>query len=173
MTSDHVSLVKKFRDLTGLVPPIRIYDRVTLLTDPITQPDGSETIALHITTYRYKSLARETRFTQRGTRVLAYRWSASGENAGLWQKVTDFGDFVMWEEDYPGEIIVHFGRSNTPESVAERRKYERDCHRPGTDRSPMDNFDRTLDSNSHPKMERHWELTPDSAVWYTVSSRQQ
>jgi hypothetical protein len=89
-----------------------------------------------------------------------WKISAKGVRMMVWQKADSVwsytGTFTTWDEDFKPEIHVRVGRIVTPQEAREAMDWDRLCYRPGSDRSPLDNYGRVLSGSTTPKMERHW-----------------
>jgi hypothetical protein len=102
--------------------------------------------------YEYTETTREVRFHRRGT--LAKTWVIDA--AGFWiEKRED--QMLVWDDDFNPYIEVRYGRGYTPEEWAEQMEWEANTHRPGSSRSPMDNFEVAMfKADTTEKMFRHW-----------------
>lgn len=109
-----------------------------------------DTVVVVLQTYQVKVLVREDRYEKRGVRMLAYKKSP---NSSRWY--VDF-DETAWDDDFEPFVYEKIGRRKTAQELIEQREFEKLCHRPGTKRTPLDNFQRVWNDPSTPKMERYW-----------------
>jgi hypothetical protein len=148
----------EFRRQTGIALVLRPYEE--LIASKATDTQAVVTV----TTYRYTETGREIRFTHRGTKM--YAWTRDGDE---WRPVLHHsmvngapvvtGYVVMWHGDYVPTIELKRGKVMTPAEAAAQRAWEQDCYRPGTARTPLDNYDRVLAGAYSPvetQMERYW-----------------
>lgn len=143
MSDDNLTLLRELKRHTGLVTRLRPFDTVLKVT---TEPTRA---AILIDTFSVDELVREYRFVKHGQRLTSfYRTSCGWLQQG--QSMT------VWDKDFESFTLKKFGRSVSPREYLERRKWERDCYRVGSDITPLDSYQRVLDAPTHPKMERFY-----------------
>ncbi len=103
------------------------------------------TISALVEIYDRRETSRQITYTRHIERLI--RW-----NTTTGQKKT-----VDWvDPDYVPEIEILFGRSVTPAEHTAEIAFERDCYRPGSARSPLDNHRRVQAGPTTDAMERYW-----------------
>lgn len=142
-----VAAAKRAIGVPELVIRLRPYERAHTLR----VEDDKVTLVLQ--TFLVRELRTRTQFIKSGNRMVSYwRSTADGHYAG--QKV---GEMIIWDEEAPEvSAVVNAGQINTPERDTERREFERMTYRPGTSKSPLDNYQRVLAGPTTEKMERYW-----------------
>lgn len=138
--SDTVALLVAARNALGFNIPIRPFEKVIAcrITD--------DTVTLSIETYRYVETKTRIKFNKKGWRMVSYN-----------RATLEVTTISHWDESYEPEEIAKFGNVRTPEAYIEKLGFERACHRPGSPRSPLDNYDRTELAPASPAMRRHWK----------------
>lgn len=134
------------------IPPLRPYE--TYIGYQVSGSFVSFSIETHLVT----ETRRELRLNKRGVRMVSFvlkdgDWAFEGQ-------------LIMWDDDFTPIVTVKSGKILTMTEWRAQRNFERDCHRPGASRMPLDNFDRTFDGLpvggadrlSSPKMQKHWGL---------------
>lgn len=137
-------LLAQLTRATGQPLRLRPFERVILVK--VTDTEASALID----TYSVRELAREWRLEKHGTKMVSFK---RDESTRQWAEVPGL---LIWDEDFEPQTIVKFGKSVTPQQYREDIEFARDCYRPGTSRTPLDNYERVLDGPSTPAMERHW-----------------
>lgn len=137
-------LFAQFQRAVGLRTTLRPFEKVVKvkLTD-------TEATAL-IETFEVRELAREWRLMKHGHRLVTYARSDITRSWGVPVTMT------LWDDDYKPQVVAKFGKSVSMSDYLERRQFEAACYRPGTERQPLDNCDRTMEGSSTPAMVRHW-----------------
>lgn len=146
--SEHQSL-ERIRVATGRRIRLQRWESIeaVLITDT--------GIMLMIDTYRVRVLVREDRYEAHGRRVLS--WSRPSTDARWHLSI----DTTTWDDTFVPYVFSNFstGGWRGDEYYSDDRTFADDCHRPGTDAHPMDNFDRTAEyPDATPRMARHWKI---------------
>lgn len=143
-STDNLQRLSAFKAATGLVHSLHVWENV--LDYKVTD----EMAVLKVEVWRFVDTSREVRFNEHGTRLFCW---ARHETLG-WVRAMD--PVTIWDEDFQPFIHVKFGRSVSPREHAEQRAWEKSVYRPGTDRFPLDNYERVLAGPTTPAMERYW-----------------
>ncbi len=135
-----------FKQLTGgayfRLRPFEIIERIA-------QKDDSN-IVVRLITFEIDERKTETHLTNRGTKLIAYQRTESGE----WRQAGRA--FTVWDTDFERIAINHFGPGKTEAEYWNAKAYARLCYRPGTSAQPMDSFYRTTAGHTPTRMARHW-----------------
>jgi hypothetical protein len=111
-----------------------------------------DTVTVMISWIRVAETNREWRIVAAGRSLLTWARPESTNEAWVW-----LGRLDVEDEGFKPVVHLKYGEPNTPDRVLERRNFARDCYRPGTERSPMDNWLRTVDGHTPESMTRHWD----------------
>jgi hypothetical protein len=138
---------------TGTQLRLRMFDRV--LQVKIEENTASALVETH----DFKELSREYRLTRRGRRLISFQRTEVEhvlETGGKFSyyRWSLLPSVEVWDEDFEETIIAKYGTHRSVRESYEKAQFERDCYRPGTVRSPMDNA-QAADS---PRMMKHWRL---------------
>lgn len=137
----------EFKRLTGLTLRITPYDLVIAIT-----VKSADEVVVTMQVHQIDERRTSVTLKAQGTRLTRYVRTAEGwHQAGL--------PFTMWQPDF--EPVHHsiFGPGKTVAQWLAARRFESMCGRPGTDRHPLDSFQRTVIDGpdySTRRMERHW-----------------
>lgn len=152
MASDHKVALRELSSRISRPVRIGMYESVV----EIVMED--DRCYLRTECYDVHESRRETRIKSQGTRL--YAWSRS--KSGPWDCL---GVVTVWDESFVPVVHLNRGKCLSFAEWRDQLNYERDCHRPGTPRHPLDNFDRVFDgldcgigSLNTKKMEKHWPL---------------
>ena len=93
------------------------------------------------------------------------KYTAHGLIMRAWEIDPGDGDWrerrpmLTWDDDFEPHIVAKYN-GRTPDEHRAKLLFEAECYRPGTDTSPMDNFDRTAayPSMATEPMRKHWGL---------------
>lgn len=129
-------------DAVGVPFALRAGER--LLAAKLTDDSAVISIEYQVVT----ETSREWRISARGTRMLA--WT---NRHGRWEFL---GTFSNPDPEFVPEVHIKYGNIVTPREARQQLEWERLCYRPGTDQTPLDNYDRTLEGLTTDRMERHW-----------------
>jgi hypothetical protein len=107
---------------------------------------------------------RELRINRRGIRL--YGWTRpKGDFIATLGRWDCQGYMTRWEDDFTPVIMHKVGKIFTFSEWREQVTFERDCHRPGASRFPVDSYQRVLDGDDYgagtynpPKMQNHWPM---------------
>lgn len=110
--------------------------------------DESVTVVLDI--YEVRETVRETRFIKHGVRLL--NWTSSSDSYFGWKYTT----MTAWDDDFKPFTEHKVGRIETPAEYMERRRWEGEVYRPGSDRSPMDSAYRVTLGHTTDAMTNYW-----------------
>ena len=124
------------RDLTGykvMLQPFESVDKVVF------ERDGDVVTKISLAIARVRGRESRGRFivTERGIELRT--WTRNEPLPGKWFWERD--SMTFWQPATDEQIILR-GHVMTPEEIADKKRWEMDCYRPGNARNPMDNFDR-------------------------------
>lgn len=113
---------------------------------------ASDTTAMvSIQTFRYSELTAEVRFTGMGTRLTTWV-----KKDGVWA-IEQSLCMTVWDAYFEPVTLLKFDRQyQSPKQKMAQREWERLCYRPGTGRTPLDNYERVLAHPTTDLMERYW-----------------
>lgn len=137
MKREDLELLSAIRQLTGVQIRLGEHDEIKSH-----QTIEGTTIMVAVTTYDVTETSREIRFKRCGWKI--YTLKRVGDSGirptGQWRtvEVTD----VFWDDQFVPYVFEKFSKYETLQEQADRRDWERMCHRPGSARTPMDNLDR-------------------------------
>lgn len=135
-----------------------------------------EKITLVLKVYQYTETQREVRFTKSGFRMFAW----SRQDDGRW-KPEPLGldgeqlDMTMWDVDFAPYIECRYGTHRSVKDYYEQLEWEAETYRPGTSRTPLDSFHRSVDGNmadTTPAMFKHWTGVDQELMVLYRSERQ-
>lgn len=132
-----IELLSEFRKITGYSVTVRPFERV------IKYFASDDRDAVLLETFRYVETRYEFRVTGHGKRLVAFTTSGA-------QSVT------AWDEEFEPFVIRKTGHVRTPTESRDQITFERDCYRPGSFRTPLDNFARVKAGPTTDAMERYW-----------------
>lgn len=117
-----------------------------------------KSVMLAIRVFRYTETQAEVRFSASGIRMMGWELTDHGwkrKPLGLNGEI----DLTIWDEDFKPYIECRYGTHRSVAEYYERLEWEANVHRPGTGRTPLDNFYRTVESSrdeTTPAMYKYW-----------------
>jgi len=119
-----------------------------------------EEILLVLQVYDWTETAREVRFHKSGLRMRIWKLK-DGKWKEQFERDPDgkITTLTVWDDDFKPYTECKFGYSLSPQEYYDRLERERMTYRPGTFRTPLDSFERTVQcgpSGTTPKMYRYW-----------------
>lgn len=132
---------------TGIPFWIRPYESVL----DVVETDTAITIKMRVADLIERSTGFE--ITRTGTRLIQF----ARDNDGYWTHNT----ITLWDEETDVSYIRTWGAGVTPVQYRERMSWAMDCFRPGSDRFPLDNADRTFEHVEYSTvgMKKHWKVS--------------
>jgi hypothetical protein len=129
--------------------PYQSVKKVTITADSIT-------VLLQV--YQFTETYREVRFHKSG--LMMYAWKLK-DNVWIAQHLggDDQIPLVIWDESFEPYIECRFGTHRSIKEYYDRLEWESNVHRPGTSRTPLDNFTRTVEAaqcETTPAMFKYW-----------------
>ena len=110
-----------------------------------------DTVSIVLSVMAYTETSREVRFTKSGIRLKSWK-----NQNGRW---IENEPFTIWDDQFIPYIEARFGRHISVAEYREQRQWEADTYRCGTGRTPMDNFNRTVEGGrdtTTDKMYKYW-----------------
>jgi hypothetical protein len=110
----------------------------------------AEKVTVNLTVFEVEETVREDRFKRKGMRLL--EWTSSPDSLFGWKYQT----ITLWDESFVPYAEHKVGRIESVKEYMDRRKWEGEVYRPGSERSPMDSAYRVTLGHTTTQMERYW-----------------
>ena len=111
---------------------------------------SDEKVAVTLEIYKVAETKRELRFLKKGLRLM--HWSPSEYAVFGWK----YQSMTVWDDDFTPYTELLVGKVETPAEYHERRRWEADCYRVGSHRTPLDNAARVTEGYTTEAMTKYW-----------------
>ena len=143
-TPSKYQLIRQVYDLTGYRVRLGVLDEIEKIVFDL------GVISILIRTADTTEYRSEYRIKQTGKRLIVLTSSDPDDEWAPWS----IDEIENWDAD-SGTRLIRGDKYLTVKEAADQQEWERICYRPGTSKTPMDNYFAT-DSTYAPKMEKHW-----------------
>jgi hypothetical protein len=111
-----------------------------------------EKVGVVLTIFEVTETKRELRFRKRGTRLMHWTLDCTGEYESGWK----YDSLTFWHDDFTPYTELVLGRVETPKEYYERRVWEGNVYRPGSDKTPLDSAARVTEGYTTESMTKYW-----------------
>lgn len=160
----NIQLLAAIKRQTGVTVRLRPMEEIKKV-----QSSGETAMTILTTVYNVTEGRAATMVIGRGKRLItltrrADLVEAEARRRGVWHGVK--GDYfgmgwvmeqiTMWEDEFEPFAINHYGPGQSVDDAVAKVKWERMAGRPGSDKAPLDTYDRTNQGYTTPRMKNHW-----------------